>query len=305
MIKKIKHKILFIITCLCITQALGFGTVSSEAGTKTGRIEIDYRGRDSLNQELRLSGARFTLYPVQKKVSGVLCWQGGFDAAGVSLADTSAGARKQQAQDLFAYAQSVNASGVTQVTDATGCTVFADLDEGIYLLAQIGYVEIGTNRFQSPPFLVDIPSDIDGTTAYEVIVEPKAEWVTPPLPPGPPMTPPTQPSVPEPTPTEPTSPTDPQPTSTEKPGPSGGGGSHTGPGPAETTRASEEETTPALTETEVEVEEEETTAPKIIGVKTGDRAHPRLYLALMAISLIGMLVLGDVLRRMKRDEHEG
>ena len=303
MIKKIKHKILFIITCLCITQALGFGTVPSEAGTKKGRIEIDYRGRDALNQELRLSGVRFTLYPVQKKVSGVLSWQGGFDAAGVSLADTSAGARKQQAQDLFAYAQSVNASGVTQVTDAMGCTVFADLDEGIYLLAQIGYVEIGTNRFQSPPFLVDIPSDIDGTTAYEVIVEPKAEWVTPPLPPGPPTTPPTQPSVP--TPTEPTSPTDPQPTSPGNPGPSGGGGSHTGPGPAETTWASEEETTPVLTETEVEVKEEETTAPKIIGVKTGDRAHPRLYLALMAISLIGMLVLGDVLRRMKRDEHEG
>lgn len=300
MIKKIKHKILFIITCLCITQALGFGTVPSEAGTKKGRIEIDYRGRDSLNQELRLSGARFTLYPVQKKVSGVLGWQDGFDAAGVSLADTSAGARKQQAQDLFAYAQSVNASGVTQVTDATGCTVFADLDEGIYLLAQIGYVEIGTNRFQSPPFLVDIPSDIDGTTAFEVIVEPKAEWVTPPLPPGPPAGPPTPP-----TPTEPTSPTDPQPIAPEKPGPSGGGGSHTGPGPAETTRAGEEETTPALTETEVEVEEEETTAPPIAGVRTGDSAQPRLYLTLMAISLIGMLVLGDVLRRMKRDEHEG
>lgn len=302
MIKKIKHKILFIITCLCITQALGFGTVPSEAGTKKGRIEIDYRGRDSLNQELRLSGARFTLYPVQKKVSGVLGWQGGFDAAGVSLADTSAGARKQQAQDLFAYAQSVNASGVTQVTDATGCTVFADLDEGIYLLAQIGYVEIGTNRFQSPPFLVDIPSDIDGTTAFEVIVEPKAEWVTPPLPPGPPAgppTPPTQPSVPDPL------PTDPQPTSPGNTGPSGGGGSHTGPGPAETTRAGEEETTPALNETEVEVEVEETPKPPIAGVRTGDRAQPRLYLALMAISLIGMLVLGNVLRRMKRDEHEG
>lgn len=296
---KVKHKILYIILCLFIAQALGFGTVPSEAGTKTGRIEIDYRGRDSLNQELHLSGARFTLYPVQKKVAGVLCWQGGFDTAGVSLADTSAGARKQQAQDLFAHAQAVNASGVTQVTDATGCTVFADLDEGIYLLAQIGYVEIGTNRFQSPPFLVDIPSDIDGTTAYEVIVEPKAEWVTPPLPPGPPMTPPTQPSAPEPTPTEP------QPTSPEKPGPSGGGGSHTGPGPAETTRTGEEETTPALTEAEVEVEEEETTAPPIAGVRTGDSAQPRLYLTLMAISLIGMLILGDVLRRMKRDEHEG
>lgn len=278
---KVRHKILYIMLFLFIAQAIGFGTVPSEAGTKTGRIEIDYRGRDSLNQELRLTGARFTLYPVQKKVSGVLCWQGGFAAADVSLADTSAGARKQQAQDLFAYAQLVSASGVTQVTDAMGCTVFSDLDEGIYLLAQIGYVEIGTHRFQTPPFLVDIPSDIEGTTDYEVVVEPKAEWVTPPLPPGPP-----------------TSPTNPQPSSPEKPGPSGGGGSHTGPGPAETTRAGVEETTQALPEIEFESEEEETPKPSITGVKTGDSAHPGVYLALMAISLIGMLVLGEVLRRM-------
>lgn len=298
-----KHKIFYIMLCLFVAQALGFYSLPAEAETKKRQIEIDYRGRDALNQELRLSGARFTLYSVQQKLSGVLCWQGGFDTAGVSLTDTSAGARKQQAQDLFAYAQSVNASGMTQVTDAMGCTVFTDLEEGIYLLAQIGYVEIGTNRFQSPPFLVDIPSDIDGTTAYEVVVEPKAEWVTPPLPPGPPG--PTEPDGPTPPSMPESTPTEPHPTSPERPGPSGGGGSYTGPGPAETTRAGEEETTPALTETAVEVEEEETTAPPIAGVRTGDSAHPRVYLALMAISLIGMLVLGDVLRRMKRDEHEG
>ena len=300
MIKKIKHKILFIIACLCIAQSPGITTMPAEAGTKTGRIEIDYRGRDALNQELRLSGARFTLYPVQKKVSGVLCWQGGFDAAGVSLADTSAGARKQQAQELYAYAQSVNASGVTQVTDAMGCTAFEGLDEGIYLLAQSGYVEIGTKRFQSPPFLVDIPSDIDGTTAYEVIVEPKAEWVTPPLPPGPPAgppTPPTQPSVPEP------EPTDPQPTSPEKPGPSGGGGSHTGPGPAETTVL---ETKPSMAPAESAASDVSETEPqRVFGpsrsspAKTGDASNIGIYLIGMGVSLSSMIMYGGFLHKKK------
>lgn len=277
---KVKHKILYIMLCLLITQGLGFGTVPSEAGTKTGRIEIDYRGRDSLNQELCLTGARFTLYPVQKKVSGVLCWQGGFAAADVSLADTSAGARKQQAQDLFTYAQLVNASGVTQVTDAMGCTVFADLDEGIYLLAQIGYVEIGTHRFQSPPFLVEIPSNIDGTASYDVIVEPKAEWVL-----------------------TPTQPDGPQPTSPEKPGPSGSGGSHTGPGPAETTAS---ETKPSMPPTEgAGPDVPETEPQRAFGplrshrAKTGDASNMGIYLIGMVVSLISLLMYGGFLHKKK------
>ena len=59
-----------------------------------------------------------------------------------------------------------------------------DTDEGIYLLAQIGNVESGTDKFESAPFLVNIPSEINGNVEYNVTIEPKAEWVSPETPPN-------------------------------------------------------------------------------------------------------------------------
>ena len=61
---------------------------------------------------------------------------------------------------------------------------FGELDEGIYLIAQIGNVESGTDKFESAPFLVNIPSEINGNVEYNVTIEPKAEWVSPETPPN-------------------------------------------------------------------------------------------------------------------------
>lgn len=75
-----------------------------------------------------------------------------------------------------------------------------DTDEGIYLLAQIGNVESGTDKFESAPFLVNIPSEINGNVEYNVTIEPKAEWVSS-------ETPPSNPDKPkDPTPSKPDKP---------------------------------------------------------------------------------------------------
>ena len=58
------------------------------------------------------------------------------------------------------------------------------MDEGIYLIAQIENVESGTDKFESAPFLVNIPSEINGNVEYNVTIEPKAEWVSPETPPN-------------------------------------------------------------------------------------------------------------------------
>ena len=87
-----------------------------------------------------------------------------------------------------------------QEIDTSGRTSFGELDEGIYLLAQIGNVESGTDKFESAPFLVNIPSEINGNVEYNVTIEPKAEWVSS-------ETPPSNPDKPkDPTPSKPDKP---------------------------------------------------------------------------------------------------
>ena len=106
-------------------------------------------------------------------------WEDGFKDLGISLQDTSAEAREKQARQLFAFAKENNISSLMQETDTSGRTSFGELNEGIYLLAQIGNVESGTDKFESAPFLVNIPSEINGNVEYNVTIEPKAEWVSP------------------------------------------------------------------------------------------------------------------------------
>lgn len=297
---------MMILACLNLCSVCPAYALSSSHGS----IQIDVLVDDESGHKVGVKDVKFLLYHVADWDGHDWIYMPNFSDYRGGLDFTDAKTQEESADALCAYIKKKAFREVEGTSNAAGILVFNNLAEGVYLLAQENSFEFGNYIYTSKPSLVRIPSHMDDQDYLNVELEMKfARTAKPPLPPGPPSgpptPPPTQPSVPEPTPTEPTSPTDPQPTSPEKPGPSGGGGSHTGPGPAETTRAGEEETMPALTETEVGVEEEETTAPQIIGVKTGDRAHPRLYLALMAISLIGMLVLGDVLRRMKRDEHEG
>ena len=47
------------------------------------------------------------------------------------------------------------------------------------MIAQEGSVESGKSQFESAPFLVEIPSLVDGSVEYNVTIEPKAEWVKP------------------------------------------------------------------------------------------------------------------------------
>ena len=43
-------------------------------------------------------------------------------------------------------------SGNQQLTDSTGHTIFSKLNEGMYLITQIGSVKNGNDTFESAPF---------------------------------------------------------------------------------------------------------------------------------------------------------
>ncbi len=185
MIKKIKSIcILFMVTLILFGSFIDVSTIHAEAGTRKGSIQIIYKGRNHADEEVILSWAEFAIFPIQYKKNDEWIWQNGFENSGVSLGDTSADAREKQAKQLFTFAKENNISGLTQETDTSGCTIFGELNEGIYLVAQIGNVESATDKFESAPFLVNVPSEINGSVEYNVMIEPKAEWVSPETPPN-------------------------------------------------------------------------------------------------------------------------
>ena len=183
-----------------IGSFIDISTIHAEAGSRTGSIQIIYKGRNSSDKELILSGAKFSIFPIQYMKNDELVWEDGFKDSDISLQDTSAEAREKQAKQLFAFAKENNISGLMQEIDTSGRTSFGELDEEIYLLAQIGNVESGTDKFESAPFLVNIPSEINWNVEYNVTIEPKAEWVSS-------ETPPSNPDKPkDPTPSKPDKP---------------------------------------------------------------------------------------------------
>ena len=174
MIKQLK-----IYSLLLLLMSVLFGSLFQvHAESRMGSIDIDYKGRTDNQEEIILSGAKFEIIPIQYVVDGKWAWQSSFEHCGISLNDTSAEARNKQAKKLLEYAGKKGVSGNQQLTDSMGHTVFSNLNEGMYLITQIGSVKNGNDTFESAPFLVSVPSDIDGYLMYDVKVEPKVTWLT-------------------------------------------------------------------------------------------------------------------------------
>lgn len=180
MIKQLKTYSLF----LLLIGLLFVSLIQVHADSRMGSIDIDYKGRTDSQEEIVLFGAKFEIIPIQYVEDGQWAWQSSFVDCGVSLNDTSAEARNKQAKQLLEYARKKGVSGNQQLTDSTGHTVFNNLNEGMYLITQIGSVKNGNDIFESAPFLVSVPSDIDGYFVYDVKVEPKVTWLTNNVPPS-------------------------------------------------------------------------------------------------------------------------
>ena len=180
MIKQLKIHSLF----LLLISLLFVSLIQVHADSRTGSIDIDYKGRTDNQEEIILSGAKFEIIPIQYVENEKWVWQSSFVDCGVSLHDTSAEARNKQAKQLLEYARKKSISGNQQLTDSTGHTIFSKLNEGMYLITQIGSVKNGNDTFESAPFLVSVPSDIDGYFMYDVKVEPKVTWLTNNVPPS-------------------------------------------------------------------------------------------------------------------------
>ena len=148
------------------------------AGEEEGaEIILYYHGVTPEEERIALAGAEFTLYRVGSTEGGWLL-EGSFAASGVSLADGSASGQRESAGKLYAYALEKGIPGNTAATDARGRAEFTGLRDGLYLIAPKKELESEGGAFRSAPFLLAVPAEgEEGTLSYEVLAEPKNEWV--------------------------------------------------------------------------------------------------------------------------------
>ena len=147
---KIRNIIVIMIVFLMSTF-MNVSTIHADSGSRKGSIQIVYKGRNELNQEVNLSDSKFSIYQVQYMSNDTLTWKDNFKDSHISLVDTSAEAREKQARQLYKYAQQKDISCLTQETNTLGRMSFSNLDQGIYLIVQKGYVESGKSQFNVDP----------------------------------------------------------------------------------------------------------------------------------------------------------
>ena len=77
--KKIRsiHIILFVMLFL-VGSFIDISTIHAEAGSRTGSIQIIYKGRNSSDKEVTLSGAKFSIIPIQYMKNDELVLENGF-----------------------------------------------------------------------------------------------------------------------------------------------------------------------------------------------------------------------------------
>ena len=96
--KKIRsiHIIFIRFAFFLVGSFIDISTIHAEAGSRTGSIQIIYKGRNSSDKEVTLSGAEFSIFPIQYMKNDELVWKDGFKDSGISLQDTSAEARENK-----------------------------------------------------------------------------------------------------------------------------------------------------------------------------------------------------------------
>ena len=74
---KIRNIIVFMIVFLMSTF-MNVSTIHAESGSRKGSIQIVYKCRNELNQEVNLSDAKFSIYQVQYMSNDTLTWKDNF-----------------------------------------------------------------------------------------------------------------------------------------------------------------------------------------------------------------------------------
>lgn len=159
-----------------------------------GSIQLDCHVQKG-NDTVPLSGDTYAIVPiaeidVQNQGESILLdyrIKEGFEAFDCDWESLTDSARLEKALKLEEYCKNNNLLTRTKTTDSNGILRFDDLSTGLYLIVRVEAAE-NNAEYSTSPFLVDIPTLLNGVLYYDVKSVPKFE--------GPDTSPPPSPSTP-------------------------------------------------------------------------------------------------------------
>ncbi len=167
LIKKINSKITNFVICLATIFAMLILFVPAEAFAAENpcSLTVDVLSSDSSAQ---ISELKIGLCQIASLNNGEYKLTDDFSDSGISLENISGKANDNYYTEIYRYIKVNDIPYVTAVTNSEGSALFSDLDEGMYLI----FCEELQNLTFSP-YMVYLPSVIDGSLNYNVISKPK------------------------------------------------------------------------------------------------------------------------------------
>lgn len=163
---------------------LGCTTVSAaekENGGQTGEITVYMHGSTEYVKDIPLSGEEVAVYRAAYLKDGIWTPTELFADSGFRLEDMTAESMERCADLLYQYVNDNAIKGSAAVTDENGRAVFSGLEAGLYLVCPEKETSYETEKeagvFLADPYVVSVPSEINGQADYTVETVPKTEWV--------------------------------------------------------------------------------------------------------------------------------
>lgn len=159
---------------LCLSTVFCLPAAAALQGSLELRCSIERE-----NNTVLLAGDEYALCMVAtlEETQGGLQYQTlpAYSFADCDWAQCSASQLREKALQLAPKAQKRKDFAATQQTDASGTVIFRDLTPGLYLVIRTNPAPENA-AYTSDPFLVSIPTVVNGTAAYQVVAEPKFSW---------------------------------------------------------------------------------------------------------------------------------
>lgn len=177
--QKIENK-----SILCMAFCLGICMIMSMvslAAQQYGSIKIKAMIQKDEEITQPLAQVPFTLYRVGVRKAGKWELTKAFSGSHEDLNKIDPLQQKKLAAQLCAYAKQHNLTGITHSSDAQGEVLFAQQEEGMYVVAQQKMVSIEGDVYQSMPFILSLPQQLTKEVLWEVEVEPKFENIALPV----------------------------------------------------------------------------------------------------------------------------
>lgn len=164
---------------LVIVLAAAFAATSLAAGKRQqGSITVQVLAENQEGSHVPVPGVRFEVYKVAEAGEDRWTWTPPYDGLNLPLDFENTESLERSAKEVYQYLAENQLREEGEATGADG-TVRFETETGIYLIAQTGIFEWQTKEYVSSPVLIAMPSLIDGYEVLDVWMNPKFQITVP------------------------------------------------------------------------------------------------------------------------------